>query len=76
MLYTYIDENAYDKNATYYAFTEYEDIHNALKEALGLQLYYFALNGDVSNDIDVDVKNAVSKRAIQVLNGAGAFNLA
>lgn len=75
MLYTFIDENAFDKAATYEAFKENEDIHNALKEALGLQLYYFALNGDVSNDIDVNVVNAVSKRAIQVLNGAGAFHL-
>ena len=75
MLYSFIDENAFDKTATYNAFMENEDIHNALKEALGLQLYYFALNGDVSNDVDVKVENAVSKRAIQVLNGAGAFHI-
>lgn len=75
MLYGFIDDNAFNKTATYYAFTVDEDMHNALKEALGYQLYFFALNGDVSNDIDFDVKSAVSKRAIQVLNGVGAFNV-
>lgn len=75
MLYGFIDDNAFNKNATYYAFTVDEEMHDALKEALGYQLNYFALNGDISNDVEFNVKSAVSKRAIQVLNGVGAFNI-
>lgn len=75
MLYDYIDENAFDKQSTYCAFREVEDLHNALKDALGYQLFYFATNGDVSNDVGNKARLTVSERAIQRLNGAGAFHI-
>ena len=75
MLYDYIDLNAFDKTSTYWAFCEDETIHNALKDALGYQLFYFAQNGDISNDVGNKVRNTVSERAIQVLNGANAFHI-
>lgn len=75
MVYDYIDENAFDKTSTYYAFLEDEDVHRAIKEALGLQLYYFILNGDVSNDVGNKSALTISSRVVQKLNGAGVFHI-
>ena len=75
MLHDFVENNAYHKLSTQYAFATKEQLHNALKKALGYQLFFFIQNGDVSNNPGASLNDTVSKRAIQTLHSANAFHI-
>jgi hypothetical protein len=74
MLYDYIDAVAINKESAYYLFAVNKDFNNALLKALDAQLHYFIVVGDVTNDIDGNLKKSVSERAIARLDAVGVFD--
>lgn len=75
MLYDFIEDNAVNRMATLYDFTQREEAHEALKKALGYQLLFFIQVGDTSTEVDAKVSNSVSNRAIQVLKANDCFHI-
>lgn len=75
MLYDFIEDNAVNRAATLYDFTQREEAHEALKKALGYQLLYFIQNGDIANEPGNKASNTISNRAIQVLRANDCFHV-
>lgn len=76
MVYDYLENNAIHKNTAIYRYCTEQNVFNALKKALGYQLLFYIQQGDLSNDIDRDIRFTVNKRAIQALRRVDLFNTA
>lgn len=74
-LYDFIEDNAVSPKSALYAVTQNDEMHNAIKKALGYQLLYFIQNGDASQEAGNVMSNTVSARAIQILKAKGVFHI-
>lgn len=75
MLYDYIEDNSVHTLSTLYDFTQRQEAYNALKRALGYQLFDYIQNGDISYEKGNRVSDTVNGRAIQALYKNNCFHV-
>lgn len=74
MVYDYVENNAYDKTTAIFRICTEQATYNVFKKALGYQLLFYMVQGDVSLDLDKKIKDSISRKVVQLLRTINLLN--